>query len=174
MTRSLKAPVVAVIAVAATTVALVVIAWATSPSSRSGPVAAPEAAGTFPPPVVSGAGVPSVVPSAPDPATDPAPGVSASTTPAAPEPFVQNFGPTGTPMPPGPSPTGPVIVPVSVDGCDHGYGERNQCVPWSFPPGTADGCDWLRANGFGPLVVHGSDRLDLDRDDDGIACGPAD
>jgi hypothetical protein len=61
-----------------------------------------------------------------------------------------------------------------VDGCDHGYGEVTQCVPWQFPPGVTDGCAWLLDRGYGPLEVHGDDRHNLDPNDDGIACGPGD
>ena len=91
----------------------------------------------------------------------------------APAPFVHNFGPPAGPFAPLPSPTAPVAFPVG-DGCDHGYGDVNQCVPTRFPPGVADGCAWLKSHGFGPLVVHGEDRLGLDRNRDGIACGPGD
>lgn len=73
-----------------------------------------------------------------------------------------------------PVPAGPVEVPVNVDGCDHGYGSRGQCVPWEFPVGTADGCAWLAGHGFGPLAVRGPDRHRLDRDGDGTACGTDD
>jgi hypothetical protein len=71
------------------------------------------------------------------------------------------------------SPTGPVLFLVG-DGCAHGYGEVNQCVPVQFPPGVTDRCAWLRAHDFGPLAVHGEDRLGLDLNRDGIACGPGD
>lgn len=75
-------------------------------------------------------------------------------------------------VPPRPSTT--PRLPESVDGCDHAYGRRNQCVPWSFPAGVVDGCAYLRDKGFGPLAVHGRDRHGLDRDGDGTACGRGD
>ncbi len=88
-------------------------------------------------------------------------------------PFVQNFGPLASPAAPLASPTAPEAFQVG-DGCDHGYGDVNQCVPTRFPPGVTDGCAWLKSHGFGPLVVHGEDRLGLDRNRDGVACGPGD
>ncbi|RJQ73049.1 hypothetical protein D5S17_25305 [Pseudonocardiaceae bacterium YIM PH 21723] len=73
-----------------------------------------------------------------------------------------------------PRPKTPVLLPGGYDGCDHAYGERVQCVPWTFPPGTANGCDWLRQHGFGPLTVRGHDRHGLDTNGDGTACGRGD
>lgn len=75
-------------------------------------------------------------------------------------------------VPPRPSTT--PRLPESVDGCDHAYGRRNQCVPWSFPAGVVDGCAYLRDKGFGPLAVHGRDRHGLDRNGDGSACDRGD
>jgi hypothetical protein len=59
---------------------------------------------------------------------------------------------------------------VNIDGCDHGYGEPTQCIPWTFPPGTTDKCVWLTAHGFGAVRVLGTDRHHLDPDGDGLAC----
>jgi hypothetical protein len=59
---------------------------------------------------------------------------------------------------------------VNIDGCDHGYGERTQCIPWTFPPGTTDKCAWLKAHGFEAVKVLGTDRHHLDPDGDGLAC----
>lgn len=91
-----------------------------------------------------------------------------------PEPFVQNFAeqPTVSPLPRLPSPTVPLSMPPNVDGCDRSYGTRSQCVPWQFPPGTADACTWLRDRGFldSPLTARAPDRHHLDPDTDGFAC----
>ncbi|MBM2616470.1 hypothetical protein JIG36_12975 [Actinoplanes sp. LDG1-06] len=91
---------------------------------------------------------------------------------AAPAPFVQTFAaqPGVKPLPALASPTAPVSVPANVDGCDHGYGTRTQCVPWAFPPSVTDKCAWLTAQGFKSLTVHGTDRHKLDPDKNGIAC----
>jgi hypothetical protein len=103
----------------------------------------------------------------------PAPTVAAAPAPvAAAEPFVQTFAdqPGVRPLPKLPSPTATLHQPVNIDGCDHGYGERTQCVPWTFPPGTTDKCAWLAAHGFDAVPVLGKDRHHLDPDGDGIAC----
>ena len=73
-------------------------------------------------------------------------------------------------------PKGPSHVPVAwnVDGCDHDYGGANQCVPWTIPASAGHGCPWLAAHRFGPLKVHGRDRLGLDTNHDGIACDQGD
>ena len=169
---------VVVLAVAAATLFLVLLAWATSSPPASTGLAAvdPAATGSALSSTASGSTAPIPASGAPvdraagsDPAIAPKP----ATTPT-PAPFIQNFGPpAGTPLAPVPSPTAPVPFPVG-DGCDHGYGEPNQCVPVQFPPGVTDGCGWLRAHGFEPLAVHGTDRLGLDPNDDGVACGPGD
>ncbi|GGM56650.1 hypothetical protein GCM10012275_29760 [Longimycelium tulufanense] len=88
-------------------------------------------------------------------------------------PSAQGAKPTSTTGRP-PAPSAAVPVPANNDGCDHTYGERNQCVPWNFPDRVADGCQWLRERGFGSLRVHGRDRHGLDRNGDGIACGDGD
>ncbi|MGW1798496.1 galactose oxidase-like domain-containing protein [Streptomyces sp. NPDC001984] len=68
-----------------------------------------------------------------------------------------------------------VKVAEGYDGCDHTYGEINQCVPWTFPAmARAKRCDWLSEHGFGPLAVHGRDRHRLDTNQDGTACGRGD
>ncbi|SHG70092.1 hypothetical protein [Streptoalloteichus hindustanus] len=79
-----------------------------------------------------------------------------------------------TASPPVSGPSVPVDAPEGGDGCDHAYGESHECVPWQFPPGTENRCDWLRDHGFGPLTVHGRDRHGLDTNGDGVACGPGD
>lgn len=90
----------------------------------------------------------------------------------------------------------------NVDGCDHDYGTKDQCVPWKIPAsagttgagtrGAACGwlnqcapskipasaaaaaCEWLQRNGFGPVLVSGRDRQNLDTNHDGIACDKGD
>ena len=138
----------------------------------------------------SGRGGPAVVvavPAGPAPASRPPgpagkPSVSPSGSPSQdgtrarpPDAHLQPFagdlgGPLRTPGPP----LAGVTIPAGVDGCDHAYGVANQCVPWSFPPGTANLCGWLAAHGLADLPVHGSDRHALDTNRDGIACGPGD
>ena len=73
-------------------------------------------------------------------------------------------------------PKGPshVTVAWNVDGCDHDYGRADQCVPWTVPAPPGDGCQWLAAHGFAPLKVRGRDRLGLDTNHDGVACGRGD
>lgn len=106
-------------------------------------------------------------------ATSAKPGPTPATKAAA--PHVVPFATTLTAPRRKPAPR-QVRVPVKegYDGCDHAYGDRDQCVPWRFPPGTAAGCTWLRAHGFGPLAVHKRDRHRLDTNRDGTACGPGD
>ncbi|MFI7008953.1 galactose oxidase-like domain-containing protein [Streptomyces sp. NPDC050145] len=72
-------------------------------------------------------------------------------------------------------------APVSpvVAGCDRHYGSANVCVPTVFPPqvksSTRARCAWLDRQRFGRLVVNGADDpLRLDRNGDGVACGPRD
>jgi hypothetical protein len=107
----------------------------------------------------------------PSPATSSAPHPSPARA-AAVEPFVQTFAdqPGVRPLPRLPSPTARLSQPVNIDGCDHGYGERTQCIPWTFPPGTTDKCAWLKAHGFEEVKVLGTDRHHLDPDGDGLAC----
>lgn len=94
-----------------------------------------------------------------------------STVPA---PFEQNFAHGAPTLAPLPSPTALHAVAAHIDGCDHNYGRPGQCVPWTFPPGTTDRCEWLLAHGLAALPVVGTDRLNLDANDDGIACGHVD
>jgi hypothetical protein len=108
--------------------------------------------------------------------------VAGSTTPAASpaggqaEPNVQTFALQQgvAALPPLPSPTSTHAVETHIDGCDRNYGTPAQCVPWTFPAGTGDGCGWLATHGFGPLMVVGTDRQGLDRNADGTACGAGD
>ncbi|MEU7908028.1 hypothetical protein [Actinoplanes sp. NPDC049118] len=106
------------------------------------------------------------------PSSPPAPAPPAPAPGAAAEPFVQSFAgqPGVRPQRPLPSPTVTHHVRPNVDGCDHNYGTITQCVPWRFPPGTADRCAWLAAHGFKELRVAGVDRQKLDSDGNGIAC----
>ena len=67
-----------------------------------------------------------------------------------------------------------VAVAWNVDGCDHDYGTANQCVPWSIPAPAGQRCQWLKADGFGPLKVYGRDRQHLDTNLDGVACDAGD
>jgi hypothetical protein len=59
---------------------------------------------------------------------------------------------------------------VNVDGCDHSYGTRAQCIPWTFPAGVTDKCAWLTAHGYQRIPVAGPDRQHLDPDRNGAAC----
>jgi hypothetical protein len=158
----------AVLAVLAVLVSLLTVTVVVTSIGGSGPPAVlsspPLAAPPFPVP----APVPSSASPKPSTVDTPAPAVSAA-------PFVQHFGDaTATPQPPQPSPTAPAVVSVNIDGCDHTYGAPTQCVPYQFPPGVTDGCAWLTAHGFGPLAVHGADRLGLDSNHDNVACGAGD
>jgi hypothetical protein len=111
--------------------------------------------------------------SASPPSASPSPAASSRPNPSpSAEPFVQAFAdqPGVRPLPAVPSPTAKLSQPVNIDGCDHGYGERTQCIPWTFPPGTTDKCGWLAAHGFGVVKVLGKDRHHLDPDGDGLAC----
>ncbi|WP_034213383.1 hypothetical protein [Actinoplanes subtropicus] len=94
---------------------------------------------------------------------------------ASPAPFVQHFadGPTASPLPRQQSPTTPLKISAFVDGCDHNYGTRTQCVPLVFPDGitgVAGKCAWLAAHGFTHLMVAGKDTQGLDADGDRTAC----
>ena len=107
---------------------------------------------------------------------------AAPSTPAAPqatanpggeaEPFVQTFAdqPGVKPLPKLPSPKTTRSMAAFADGCDHGYGDRNQCIPLTFPDGTTSKCDWLADRGFTKIAVNGADRHELDPDNNGIAC----
>jgi hypothetical protein len=70
----------------------------------------------------------------------------------------------------------PRVVPIqwNVDGCDHDYGTPNVCVPWQVPASTPEAaCAWLRANGFGPLKVYGTNRQHLRENAAGYVCAGA-
>jgi hypothetical protein len=103
-------------------------------------------------------------------------GAGAADSGAGPAPYVQEFGSRSRAPQAGPaaSPTAKRTAQTDIDGCDHAYGTTGQCVPWTFPPGVTGRCAWLRAHNFGPLPVHGPDRLGLDTNHDQIACGPGD
>jgi len=95
----------------------------------------------------------------------------------SPPPYVHSFAqqPGVTPRTPLPSPTAGLKIDEGTDGCDHAYGDRNVCVPWTFPDGVTDKCGWLRERGYEPLrITGGRDRHGLDRNGDGIACGAGD
>ena len=65
----------------------------------------------------------------------------------------------------------PVKEPANIDGCDHDYGTGNQCVPWQIPASSPQAaCAWLRANGFGPLKVYGTNRQHLPENSAGYVC----
>jgi hypothetical protein len=169
----------AVIVLVAVGVAAVVLMW----TVRQHTAPAASAASPAPAPALSPA-----LPSAPASALSPAGGgLSGNAAPiasavvAAPpsraaagvaEPFVQTFAdqPGVRPQPPVASPTATLRIAANIDGCDHNYGAPTQCVPWTFPAGTADKCGWLTEHGFAALKVVGTDRQHLDPDHDGIGC----
>jgi hypothetical protein len=135
--------------------------WGTA---AAGPVAA---SATLPTPGPSG-GLPGE-----SAATSADGGRAARPSPHAPAaPFVQRFAaqPGVRPLAPRRSPTATVSVRANVDGCDHNYGEKTQCIPQQFPPDASDKCDWLTAHGFKSIRVVGTDRQNLDSDHDGVAC----
>ena len=99
--------------------------------------------------------------------------VSPSQASASPAPFVASFGDG--------APAGathvvknrdvPVKEPVNIDGCDHDYGSPGQCVPWQIPASSPQAaCAWLKANGFGPLKVYGTNRQNLPENSAGYVC----
>jgi hypothetical protein len=61
-----------------------------------------------------------------------------------------------------------------LDGCDNAYQTDGVCVPWRLPLNVPNACEWLRQVGVTDIQVHGSDRLRLDVNLDGIACGEGD
>jgi hypothetical protein len=75
-------------------------------------------------------------------------------------------------------PNRPVPIAEGEDGCDHRYGRSAVCVPWVLPRSvggtTSARCAYLRMLGLSALRVHRRDRLHLDSNHDGIACGPHD
>ena len=65
----------------------------------------------------------------------------------------------------------PIKEPVNIDGCDHDYGTGSQCVPWHIPASSPQAaCAWLKANGFGPLKVYGTNRQNLPENSAGYVC----
>ncbi len=91
---------------------------------------------------------------------------------AAPAPLVHNFdtGLTGAHVK-GYGHAYAVPVPWNVDGCDHDYGQADQCVPWKIPAPTPQAaCGWLQSNGFGPLKVYGTNRQHLPENAHGYVC----
>jgi len=99
--------------------------------------------------------------------------VSPSQSSATPAPYVPSFG--------GSVPAGrtrvlknrdvPIKEPVNIDGCDHDYGSPGQCVPWQIPASSPQAaCAWLKANGFGPLKVYGTNRQNLPENSAGYVC----
>ena len=98
---------------------------------------------------------------------------SATSAPPHIQPFARQPG--VEPNAPAPSPTAGIEIAEGTDGCDHAYGDRDVCVPWTFPAGVTDKCGWLKSHGFEPLrITGGRDRHGLDRNGDGIACGQGD
>lgn len=91
---------------------------------------------------------------------------------AAAAPFVQQFAaqPGVKPLRPQASPKTTVNVTPNVDGCDHNYGTKTQCIPLTFPDGVTDKCRWLKEHDFTAVLVAGEDRQKLDSDHDGTAC----
>jgi hypothetical protein len=99
--------------------------------------------------------------------------VSPSAASTDPAPYVMNFG-SGTP--------GKTRIvknkravevrePRNIDGCDHDYGTPGQCVPWQIPASSPQAaCAWLKANGFGPLKVYGTNRQNLPENSAGYVC----
>jgi len=88
------------------------------------------------------------------------------------KPYVQPFAeqPGVRPLTRKPSPQAPMRIAPSMDGCDHNYGSRIQCVPWTFPAGVTDKCAWLTQHGYTGLPVVGTDRQKLDPDGNRVAC----
>lgn len=65
--------------------------------------------------------------------------------------------------------------PEGMNGCDPGYGTKSQCVPWHIPPQEEDRCAWLKSDkNVSAVKVNGTDRLGLDKNNDGTACGSGD
>ena len=100
--------------------------------------------------------------------------VSPSAASATPAPYEMNFD--GGAVPAGKTRVVknrdvPVKEPVNIDGCDHDYGTGSQCVPWQIPASSPQAaCAWLKANGFGPLKVYGTNRQHLPENSAGYVC----
>jgi hypothetical protein len=176
--RRVLLPVLGVVLVGAgLTVAAVTFSGGATPAAPAGYEAPP---GGGPAPEAAGparAGGPAVTaPSTRRPparaGTPPAASAPPGTEQARPAPFLQSFAgqPGVRALPRRPSPTAPLSMPAFADGCDHAYGDPNQCVPLVFPPGTANKCAWLAAHGFTAVPVVGEDRQGLDPDGDRRAC----
>jgi hypothetical protein len=142
-----------------------VLAWATA---GPGPAVAILIA-LFPASIIVLAGTTTVA-AHPSPAMT-APARKATPTPHIFDDFARDLRGPRWKLPKGPS---HVNVAWNVDGCDHAYGSANQCVPWNIPGPAGSRCHWLAAHGFGPLKVRGRDRLNLDTNQDGVACGKGD
>jgi hypothetical protein len=173
----------AVIVLVAVGMAAIVLTWtvrqhagpAVSAASPAPAPALPSALSPAPPPALPSALPPAGGGPSGAPAMIASAGVAAPPSRAAAavaEPFVQTFAdqPGVRPRPPVPSPTATLRIAANIDGCDHNYGAPTQCVPWTFPAGTADKCGWLTEHGFAALKVVGTDRQHLDPDHDRIAC----
>lgn len=96
-----------------------------------------------------------------------------------PSPHVLNFAQKlQAPTRPLPNLATRVPVQVDADGCDHAYGEVNQCIPRTFPAGVTSApgarCTWLLAHGYRSLAVRARDDLGLDTNHDAVACGTGD
>lgn len=171
MRRRLVAVVGCAVVLVAIVVAALAVLWHPPARPSANGSAAPVAASVLP-----GSGA-TATPPLPANATGRS-GVQATSTPAGiPPPYVQTFAQQSVapPTTPYPIPTGAVSVAPNIDGCDHDYrGMAGACVPWTFPAGVTDRCGWLRARGFPPLTVTGTDRLGLDANHDGVACGTGD
>jgi hypothetical protein len=94
---------------------------------------------------------------------------------ATPAPHVLNVGGdlTGTRAPANKRPHD-IREPINIDGCDNDYGTDGQCVPWQIPASSPEAaCAWLKANGFGPLKVYGTNRQHLPENAEGYVCAGA-
>jgi hypothetical protein len=99
--------------------------------------------------------------------------VSPSASSAAPAPYVPSFGASvdGKTRIVKNKRNIPIKEPVNIDGCDHDYGAPGQCVPWQIPASSPQAaCAWLKANGFGPLKVYGTNRQHLPENSAGFVC----
>jgi hypothetical protein len=108
---------------------------------------------------------PVAVPSPPRPAPQAAP--KPIEPPAAPSPAGQPTKPR-TPFP------WDISLLEDLGGCDNAYLTGGVCVPWRLPLNVPNTCEWLRQFGVTDIQVHGRDRLRLDVNLDGIACGTDD
>jgi hypothetical protein len=98
-------------------------------------------------------------------------GPGTSTSQAAPptsdaQPYVREFARNLSGEVRNPLPTPEVFsYGPTVDGCDHNYGVRGECVPYNFPPQVpetvAGKCAYLASHKFRSLEVAGTDRQHL-------------